>query len=769
MIHSYEIFLNTTTMKKQAFKITFFSTLAMLALIITFATNCTRQEGTSFYVSPNGSDENPGTPDKPFATIEAARDAVREIKEKNDEYKTPVTVYIMEGTYPASTTIEFDERDGGTSDDPITYTSYKNEKVSINGGIALDPKDFKPVTDKAVLDILIEEKAKDKLLQIDLKEKGITDYGTFKQHGFSIAILPAPMELFVNTAPQVVARYPNEGKVPVSEVYRESSRAIDEDFSAVPGIIGYDYDRPHLWNSPDEIWLWGYYMAGFADDNLGIEKIDTVNKKIHLKHAHMFGMVKTDTTKEWGDKIVGYYAYNILEEIDMPGEYYIDTDKGILYYYPVEDFENASVTLSYLEEPLMAIENTSNLLFKNMDIEYGKGIGIYIEAGENVKFSGCNIRNFGTVGAMLGKGVSGADYPIHEFTGILKSRTVGNLKAHHYGNSDFENNAGKNHGFQSCNFYNLGTGGIVLSGGDRKTLEPAGNSVINCEIHDYNRWNKTYCPGVKLFGVGNIIQHNHIFNAPHQAIEIFGNEHLIEYNHINNVVMNVHDMGAVYIGRNPSERGNVVRHNYFANLGVPGYKNCAIHLDDGASDVLVEGNIFYKASRGDFGDILINGGNDNVIRNNIFIKGAHTLWIENPYLAGIPQKVFDDRYLITGSWGKRMLKDIDMKSDVWQEKYGDFAVFTEEGEPVFLHENQFYKNVIVDETFIISKHNLDTAVFTRNDYIFRTDDDPGFVNMEEQNFNLKENSVVFDEIPGFEPIPFDQIGTYEDEYRKNFK
>ncbi len=741
------------------------SNVFYLLIMMLFIASCST-DVTEIYVAPDGKDDNSGSKDAPLASFTAARDMVRTLKAEDKLTEKGITVYFREGTYPVNSTLELSAQDSGTADMPVTYKAYKDEAVIFSAGKALNAEDFKPVEDPAVLSRIIDEKAKDKILQINLKEQGITNYGELKQHGFSIAILPAPMELFVNKEPQILSRYPNEGKVPVAEVIKECTKAIRGDFSYEPGIIGYDYDRPQYWQEPDKVWLWGYFLAGFADDNLGVAKIDTANKAIHLKHAHMFGMTKTDTTQEWGGKIVGYYAYNILEEIDMPGEYYIDRDHGILYYYPEEGFENAEISVSVLEGPILAVENTHNILFENITFECGKGIGVYLEAGSNVKFAGCTIRNFGTVGAMFGQGVSGNDKPIHNFTGELTSRTVGNLKAHHYENTDFENNAGKNHGFLSCDFYNLGTGAIVLSGGDRKTLTPAGNYIENCEVHDFNRWNKTYCSGIKLFGVGNIIKNNHIYNAPHQAIEIFGNEHFIEYNHIEKVVMEVHDMGAIYMGRNPSERGNVVRHNYIAHNGKKGFKNCAIHVDDGASDMLIEGNVFYKTSRSDFADILLNGGNDNVIRNNIFIKGAHTLWIENPYLAGIPEEKFKERYYKSTMWGERMLKEINMNSPVWKEKYPDFEAFDSAGGPLFLKNNEFYNNVIVDEPLIISKHDLDTSIFEVYHNNYQTKEDPGFVNMEEENFALKDNSVVFEKIPGFKAIPFDEIGLFNDKYRK---
>ena len=50
---------------------------------------------------------------------------------------------------------------------------------------------------------------------------------------------------------------------------------------------------------------------------------------------------------------------------------------------------------------------------------------------------------------------------------------------------------------------------------------------------------------------------------------------------------------------------------------------------------------------------------------------------------------------------------------------------------------------------------------------YRTDSDPGFVDYENRDFNLKPDSEVFDRIPGFEALPFDKMGLYTDEYRKS--
>ena len=54
---------------------------------------------TDFYIAPNGNDANPGNQAKPFATLEHARDAIRELK-KSGPLQEPVNVRLLGGTYP---------------------------------------------------------------------------------------------------------------------------------------------------------------------------------------------------------------------------------------------------------------------------------------------------------------------------------------------------------------------------------------------------------------------------------------------------------------------------------------------------------------------------------------------------------------------------------------------------------------------------------------------------------------------------------------------
>ena len=82
-----------------------------------------------FYVSPQGDDGAPGTLEKPFATLDRARRAVRELQSGK-----PATVLLRGGTYTVRHPVVFGTHDSGTEQAPITYAAYPGETPIISGG-----------------------------------------------------------------------------------------------------------------------------------------------------------------------------------------------------------------------------------------------------------------------------------------------------------------------------------------------------------------------------------------------------------------------------------------------------------------------------------------------------------------------------------------------------------------------------------------------------------------------------------------------------------
>jgi parallel beta-helix repeat protein len=98
------------------------------------------------------------------------------------------------------------------------------------------------------------------------------------------------------------------------------------------------------------------------------------------------------------------------------------------------------------------------------------------------------------------------------------------------------------------------------------------------------------------------------------------NDHVLEFNEVYRVCTETGDAGAFYIGRDWSQRGSIVRYNYFHDIGTTLQDNrsftaiMGVYLDDQASGITVFGNIFSRVNMG----VLLGGGRDNRLENNIF-------------------------------------------------------------------------------------------------------------------------------------------------------
>ena len=179
------------------------------------------------------------------------------------------------------------------------------------------------------------------------------------------------------------------------------------------------------------------------------------------------------------------------------------------------------------------------------------------------------------------------------------------------------------HEVYGCDVYHTGEGGISMSGGQRSTLTPAGHNAENNHVHHYSRRARTYKSAISVSGVGNRIAHNLIHDGPHMALAAGGNDHIVEFNEIHNVVEESGDAGAYYVGRDWTQRGNVLRYNYWHDIvGSTGYGGMTIYLDDQHCGHTIHGNLFERCMQ----SVFIGGGDDNVVTNNVFLdcwKSAH--------------------------------------------------------------------------------------------------------------------------------------------------
>jgi hypothetical protein len=646
--------------------------------------------GADFFVAKDGNDDNPGSETQPFATLERARDAVRKWRTTagGDAH---ATVHLRGGTYELARAFTLTAEDSGSEHAPVIWRNYQSERVVLSGGCTI--RDFSPVTDSDVLERL-PAVARGKVLQADVKAAGVTDFG-------EVATVGKRIELFCQGKPMTLARWPNEGFAQIVDVTGGQPVTIHGIQGDAIGKFTYSEQRPARWVTESDAWLSGYWFWDWSDGRQRIKAIDTAKRTIELEPPHHnYGYRK-------GQR---YFAFNLLAELDAPGEWYLDRPRGVLYFWPPSEY-SGEAALSVLPT-LISMDNASWVTVRGLLLENSRSTAVMIGDGEGVRIGGCRIRDVGGWGVAI--------------------------------------RGGTNCGVIGCDIQQAGEGGVSLSGGNRLTLTSAGHFAHNNHIHHYSRLVRTYRPAVGLGGVGNRASHNLIHHAPHNAILLGGNEHLIEFNDIHHVCQETGDVGAFYMGRDWTMRGNLIRHNFFHELSGPGLHGAmAVYLDDAASGTTIFGNVFYRASRAAF----IGGGRDNVVENNIFVECKPSVHVDARGLGWMHATV------APGGTMRQRLAAMPYQRPPWSTRYPKLVSLLEENPPA-PHGNRVLRNISVAGQWRNVEKAAEPGVAFENNLV---DQDPNFVDADKLDFQLSPESPAW--ALGFKKIPIDQIGLRSDEWR----
>jgi len=697
--------------------------------------------------------------DGPFASLERAQRAIRELKQKGALPKGGITVFLRQGDYSSSKSLKLTADDSGNKDASIIWRAFAEERVTLSGSKGISG--FMAIKDSSMLKRIVPT-LRDRIYQLDLKANGIVDYGEITPRG------GPGMELFWQNQRMTPARYPNEGWLKIADVPQSGAKLFNQGlerekrFDGVPvgrhyGRFSYSEDRPQRWSPENEIYLDGYWTWDWSDSYQKVQSIDPERREITIAEPHHhYGYTKNQR----------YYFLNVLEELDQPGEWVLDRKKGVLYFWPPDALADGHAFVSLLDEPLISLDNCRYVTIQGIDVQYSRGNGIVTKGGSHNLIAGCTF-------CYLGKDAVVID-------------------------------GGEDNGVDGCDIYNVAMGGIVLKGGDRKTLTPGHNFATNNHIHRFSQWVRTSQLAVNISGVGNRIANNLIHDAPHEGIYLSGNEHVIEYNEIHSITQETGDAGAIHTGRDWTWRGNIIRYNYIHDLQGPGLHGVmGIYLDDWASGFTVYGNVLYKAGRA----TLIGGGRDNVVENNVYIQCSPSLHVDARGLSWA--SYYFDGTLTT--LDDRM-KEMNYSQPPYSEKYPELLTLYQD-DPAVPKNNRIVRNVsyggrwldvydywAFDFSVVTMKDNLIAdpelcrrrlpgqtgwdpyylnidlkegyATYRPGDPVimaeFRDNQiiegDPGFVDLRKGNFLLKKDSPAFK--LGFRQIPMERIGLYRDGHRK---
>jgi hypothetical protein len=651
-----------------------------------------------FYVAPGGDDAQPGTKEKPFQTLERAQAAVRQAI-RSQPPAGPVTVWIAPGTYRRGKTFTLTAEDSGGERSPVVYRGEPGgEGVRLSGGMAIPAGAFHPVADAAVLRRL-DPAARGHVLQADLKALGIRDFG-------EVAAPGRRAEVFFDDRPLTPARWPNEGFATIASVVGGKPIKVHGIAGDAVGKFTLDSDRPARWAGESDVWLHGYWFWDWSDAYQRVESLDPKTRTLAVAPPyHHYGYRK-------GQR---FYALNLLAELDSPGEWHLDRKAGTLYLWPPAPPVGRRVVLSLLETPLVAMRDAAHVTLRGLTLEATRGLAVEIAGGRNCLVAGCTIRNTGGGGVAV--------------------------------------QGGQKHGVQSCDIYQTGSSGVSLTGGDRRALAPAGLFAVNNHIHHFARLQRTYAGAVHVQGVGNRMANNLIHDAPHMAVGFGGNENLFELNEIHDVCRETGDVGVFYTGRDWTVRGNVLRHNYIHHASGPGLHGAqGIYLDDAASGSIVFGNVLYKVARA----MLLGGGRDNTVENNLMIECPISIHFDNRGLNWMHETVAPGGYM------HKLLEAMPYQQPPWRDRYPQLLTLMADA-PAAPKGNLLRWNVAVKcGPMHLAKEVTQYGTVAEN---LATNEDLGFVDLVKPDFRLRPDSSLWKKLPKFQPIPMEKIGLEADEYR----
>ena len=553
-------------------------------------------DSNTFYVAPDGDDQNPGTKEYPFKTLERARQVVSSIREKINE---DIVVYLRGGNHYLTQPLELGVDDSGTNGKMVRYEAYPGETPIIHGGT--------PVTGWE---------------QHDGNIYKATLYRDEKLR-----------QLYVNGQRATMAKGETMKVDNRVQGYGSYTVSGDESWAINSGskYAGYTFSSRHLkiyGNSGDVEMIsktgFGYHVIGLAD-------IITYHSLRVAVFQQPIGAI-AQSVPNYGCQLIGkdlslnavsdITFQNAYELLDKPGEFYFDRTAQTLYYYPREneDMTTAEV-IAPISEGLIRIrgnstdERASNISFKGIIFGYDhwplmkvgdsygdtavQSIALYSKYVDDGVFHNVNYGNTSVQGATFETENASN---IHIIDSVFRHLGAVGVS---FGNDTV------NSSIIGCVFNDVGSAAInvgdarniLVGDGDypnRKEGVPQNITIQNNYIETVSVESKQ-APAVSLFLTENLnFSHNEIYDVPYSGISLgwgwvnfVGVSHVAKNNKINNNIIarymqSMHDGAAIYtLGEQP---GSEICGNYINGTGN------GIYLDQGSAYFKVDRNVCKSTS-----------------------------------------------------------------------------------------------------------------------------------------------------------------------------
>lgn len=282
-------------------------TLFALILLLAFSASA-----AEIWVAPNGNDTSQGTEQHPLASLIAAQQKAREMRQTNDpSIGDGIRIILKAGTYQLEEPLVFSPDDSGTKDSPTTYLAEKGAKVIISGGVKVAGwQQVKGNIYKAHLDrdtklrSLFVNGKRMRMAETDNPVKALGNWGKFEIEG-------------------------NESWA----------------FGAGSAIDGIKFPTEEIktYQNPEDIELVQFNV--WTEKILCARDIEKFGDTTVIKLQQPYGAIAT--TMAWAGRINydrDFVIRNAFELLDSPGEFYFNRKTKTLYYYSDgEDMAEADV------------------------------------------------------------------------------------------------------------------------------------------------------------------------------------------------------------------------------------------------------------------------------------------------------------------------------------------------------------------------------------------------------------------------------------------
>lgn len=772
--------------------------------------------GAEFYVALDGDDGNPGTRERPFATLERARQAVRDLKNGAGLPEKGVAVRLRGGLYLRQATLDLGAQDSGEEGRPVVWGSAPGERARLAGARRLDAAGFQPVEANSPVWPRLDPAARGQVWSADLAAQGVSDFGALQPRGFS-ASNPAALELFADGVPLPLARWPDEDES--DPVPSPLDPEIDLFGQPVPDVSGHfladgtsdglnRYRRDglvdgrqyylyrHTWDYqgrsytawflaaqtggyPGNTAPWWYLyspdLGRMEPSNGGSGTVSPIDPAAKNHGFVSIARAIDDTSFAYaGDRparwsqepevwLHGYWMY-MWADLHVRADA-IDTANRVIHLVQKPGYGIAEGQPYYAENLLSEITRPGEWYLDRGDGRLYLWPPAPIAAIELLA---------STLDGPLVRVQNAAHLRLQDLTLEATRRELVTVSGGHHvevRRCELRNAgnhcaviSGTDNGIERSQLRDCGDSGVVLSGGARSSLSPGRNYLQNSELYRFSRWSWTYRPAASVSGCGQIVAHNLMRDAPHSAVLYSGNEHAIEYNEIRAVCRFSSDAGAVYTGRDWGYRGNRVRFNFIHDIEshFQGYGVHGVYLDDCVSGIEVFGNVLYRVSGW---GIMHGGGRDDIMHNNLIVRCGGGISTDNRGLVWITNTPGD-------SWNLRERLHADgirYQEDPWASAYpklslipddwaqiSDPAAHWREPEGSVFSRNLGWQNgPFSAESDWAGAGGVFVHFAEMRDNV--PDQDPRFEDEANLDLRLRPDSPAH-AIPGWVDIPFGQIG-----------